>query len=286
MTTKEPVWRDPYITWEELPLTLGTAHQGFFYPDPMGFFAEIRRWAVELFRLVEPRWTAPDALALTTLVHASRGKEHLANAIEAFQPRVILFLDEPSWQASGLEVDQIAHYIRDPHRPKQVYEGFWGVTESGMVVGKSPQHPTTHNLYRAEDLNGFLRSAPLRPPPVPPDLDRQAGPEDRPQQPHDHVLVGGVRRVDPVVLVGVEVGHHREVGVGRQAEPGVGPEPVLTDLGDHRRQPGQRRREGLDVGRRRPGRPAEDGDVAQHETTVPGRDDSPTGYRLTARAAP
>ena len=106
VTTKEPVWRDPYITWEELPLTLGTAHQGFFYPDPMGFFAEIRRWAVELFRLVEPRWTAPDALALTTLVHASRGKEHLDNAIEAFQPKVILFLDEPSWQASGLEVDR------------------------------------------------------------------------------------------------------------------------------------------------------------------------------------
>jgi hypothetical protein len=167
VTTKEPVWRDPYITWEELPLTLGTAHQGFFYPDPMGFFAEIRRWAVELFRLVAPRWTAPDALALTTLVHASRGKEHLTDAIEMFQPRVILFLDEPSWHASGLVVDEIAHYIRDPHRPKQVYEGFWGVTETGMVVGKSPQHPTTHNLYRAEDLNGYLRSAPLRPEPRP-----------------------------------------------------------------------------------------------------------------------
>ena len=32
-----------------------------------------------------------------------------------------------------------------------------------MIVGKSPQHPTTHNLYRAEDLNGYLRSAPLHP---------------------------------------------------------------------------------------------------------------------------
>jgi hypothetical protein len=30
-----------------------------------------------------------------------------------------------------------------------------------MVVGKSPQHPTTHNLYRAEDMVGFLRAAPL-----------------------------------------------------------------------------------------------------------------------------
>jgi hypothetical protein len=162
VTTKEPVWRDPFITWEDLPLTLGTAHQGFFYPDPMGFFAEIRRWSVELFRLVEPKWTIPDALALTTLAHASRGKEHLGNAIEAFAPHVALFLDEPSWQASGLQVEKKAHYIRDPHRPKQVYEGFWGETDAGMVVGKSPQHPTTHNLYKAEDIVAYLRSAPLK----------------------------------------------------------------------------------------------------------------------------
>ena len=76
VTTKEPVWRDPYIAWEELPLTLGTAHQGFFYPDPMGFFAEICRWAVELSASSSPGGRRPTP-GPDHLVHASRGKEHL-----------------------------------------------------------------------------------------------------------------------------------------------------------------------------------------------------------------
>ena len=31
---------------------------------------------------------------------------------------------------------------------------------TGAVVGKSPQHPTMHRLYRAEDLTAWLRAAP------------------------------------------------------------------------------------------------------------------------------
>jgi hypothetical protein len=55
----------------------------------------------------------------------------------------------------------VTHHIKDPHRPGQVYEGFWGELEDGVVVGKAPQHPTTHNLYRSDDMVAFLRSAPL-----------------------------------------------------------------------------------------------------------------------------
>ncbi len=47
--------------------------------------------------------------------------------------------------------------IPDPHRRGQVYEGWWGTTPAGTVVGKAPQHPTMHRLYRAEDLRDWLR---------------------------------------------------------------------------------------------------------------------------------
>jgi hypothetical protein len=88
--------------------------------------------------------------------------KRLTSALEHFAPQVILFLDEPSWMASGLQVRrQVNHHIRDPHRPAQVYEGFWAVLEDGVVVGKAPQHPTTHNLYRSDDMFSFLRAAPI-----------------------------------------------------------------------------------------------------------------------------
>jgi hypothetical protein len=167
VTTKEPVWRDPMVQWQDHPLTLGTAHQGFYYPDPMGFWAELRRWAVELFRLRQPRWGATEALALTALLPAGSQPPRVARALEVLEPRLVLFLDEPSWVASRavLEVDRVPHYINDPHRPKQTYEGFWGTRPDGVVVGKSPQHPATHNLYRADDILGYLRSAPIPRPP-------------------------------------------------------------------------------------------------------------------------
>lgn len=164
VTTKEPVWRDSLLPWQDLPLALGTPHQGFYYPDPMGFWAEVRRWTVEVFRLRQPRWGATEALALTTLLPTGSQPDRVARAIDAFDPQVILFLDEPSWAASRSRFDlleQVPHYITDPHRPKQAYEGFWAVRRDGVVVGKSPQHPATHNLYRSDDIVGYLRSAPV-----------------------------------------------------------------------------------------------------------------------------
>ena len=150
------------LDWNEQPLTLGEVNENFFYPDPLGFWTEIRKWAMELFRLRNPTWGLGEALTLTTLLHVGDDPKRLPGAMEAFAPRVILFLDEPSWAASGLEVTkQVKHHIKDPHRAGQVYEGFWGVRDDGTAVGKAPQHPTTHNLYRAEDMVSFLRAAPV-----------------------------------------------------------------------------------------------------------------------------
>lgn len=166
VTTKPPTWRDPLVGWEEHPPTLGRVPQGFWYPDPLGFWAEIRRWALELFRPRTEGWGQPEALTLTTLLHMGDDSGRLQRAIDLSDPQTILFLDEPSWDRSGLEVRQVAHHIADPHRAGQFYEGFWGHTPDGRVVGKAPQHPTTHNLYGADDMLGFLRSAP-RPHPGP-----------------------------------------------------------------------------------------------------------------------
>lgn len=159
-TTKPPTWRDPLVPWVELPATLGQPHEGFFYPDPLGFWAEVRRWSVEIFRTREPTWGQPEALSLTTVLHMADEAHRLVRLMELCRPRVVLFLDEASWDRSGLKVDQVHHYVDDPHRPGQVYEGFWGRGEDGIVVGKAPQHPVMHNLYRADDMAQFLRSAP------------------------------------------------------------------------------------------------------------------------------
>ena len=162
VTTKPPVWRDPMLTWQDRPLTLGETNESFFYPDPLGFWREIRRWSQALFRLRYPTWSLGEALALTSLLHVGAEPARFRTAFDLFLPRVVLFLDEPSWLASGLVVPKpVQHYIKDPHRSGQVYEGFWGEAADGVVVGKAPQHPTTHKLYRAEDMLGFLRSAPI-----------------------------------------------------------------------------------------------------------------------------
>jgi hypothetical protein len=165
VTTKPPIWRDPVLTWEDRPLTLGEANESFFYPDPLGFWSEIRRWAQQLFRLRYPTWGLGEALALTSLLHVGEDPGRFRRAFKLFEPRVVLFLDEPSWTATGLEASKVVnHYIKDPHRAGQVYEGFWGQLADGVVVGKSPQHPTTHKLYRADDMAGYLSSAPIPPP--------------------------------------------------------------------------------------------------------------------------
>ncbi|MFL6204133.1 MAG: hypothetical protein ACJ739_02165 [Acidimicrobiales bacterium] len=160
VTTKPPSWRDPLHQWVERPLTLGEPHEGFLYPDPIGFWDEVRRWAVELLRLQQPTWSTSESLSLTTLVHVGRDPGQLAVARELCRPRVVVFLDEPAWQSAGLDVATAPFSVPDPHRPGQVYEGWWGTTPEGSVVGKSPQHPTMHRLYRADDLTAWLRAAP------------------------------------------------------------------------------------------------------------------------------
>ena len=161
VTTKPPTWRDPLVLWPAGAPTLGEPHHGFFYPDPLGFWAEVRRWSTALVRRSRPAWTTSDALAVTTLLHVGDDPERLPWARALMRPHVVLFLDEPSWQGAALDVRKHRHHVPDPHRPQQVYEGFWATTGDATVVGKSPQHPAMHNLYRAEDMHRFLAAAPI-----------------------------------------------------------------------------------------------------------------------------
>jgi hypothetical protein len=161
VTTKQPSWRDPLHPWVERPLTLGQPHEGFLYPDPIGFWDEVRRWSVELLRSFEPTWSTGESLALTALVHVGGDPAHLATAQRTCEPRVVVFLDEPAWRGAGLDdVATTPLAIPDPHRAGQLYEGWWGTTPRGTVVGKAPQHPTMHRLYRAEDVTAWLAAVP------------------------------------------------------------------------------------------------------------------------------
>jgi hypothetical protein len=120
----------------------------------------VRRWAVELFRAHGPDWDPTDALALTTFLHVADEPERLARAEAQCQPRMLLFLDEPAWELADVEARGNVHTIPDPHEVGLRYEGWWGVDGDGRVVGKSPQHPSMHRLYGADDMTGFLRAAP------------------------------------------------------------------------------------------------------------------------------
>ena len=160
VTTKPPSWRDPLYEWVERPLTLGEPHEGFLYPDPIGFWDEVRRWSMELFRLQQADWSTAESLSLSALVHVGGQPAHLATAIHTCAPRLIVFLDEPAWQAADLDVATTPLAVPDPHRPGQFYEGWWGTMADGSVVGKAPQHPTMHRLYAADDLSSWLRAAP------------------------------------------------------------------------------------------------------------------------------
>jgi hypothetical protein len=160
VTTKPPLWREKLLAWPDGPLTLGEPHGGFLYPDPIGFWTEVRRWSIELLRVHEPHWSTGECLALTTLVHVGERPEHLALARRTCRPRMTVFLDEPAWQGADLDVATTALAIPDPHRAGQYYEGWWGTTPDGAVVGKAPQHPTMHRVYRSEDLSMWLQRAP------------------------------------------------------------------------------------------------------------------------------
>lgn len=160
-TTKPPAWQDPLLAWPEGPLTLGEPHPGFLYPDPVGFWAEVRRWVIELLRPIEPDWSTAESLALAALVHTGGKTDALDLARRTCRPRLVVFLDEPAWNSAGLnDVATEPLAVPDPHRPGQRYVGWWGTAPDGTVVGKAPQHPTMHNLYRAEDLRDWLRRAP------------------------------------------------------------------------------------------------------------------------------
>jgi hypothetical protein len=162
VTSKPPTWEDALFRWDEQPLALGTPHQGLFYPDPLGFWAEVRRWSVALLGIVEPAWRADDALAVTALLQVGDDTRSLQRALDLMRPRLVVFLDETAWQRSGLEVERRdAHHIPDPHREGQFYEGFWGVTRDGVVVGKAPHHPAAHRLYRRSDIDEYLAAAPV-----------------------------------------------------------------------------------------------------------------------------
>jgi hypothetical protein len=163
VTTKPPTWRDSLAEWKERPLTLGHPHEGFLYPDPLGFWSEVRRWVADLLcRDADAAFTGSEALAVSALVHVGDAPGALALATATCRPAVVLFLDEPAWQASGWTVDASQpHHVPDPHRDGHVYQGFWGRTAEGLVVGKAPQHPSMHRFYRAEDMRGFLRAAPV-----------------------------------------------------------------------------------------------------------------------------
>ncbi len=162
VTTKPPAWREPLLQWPDQPLSLGEMHEGFLYPDPLGFWAEVRRWTVVLLQTRAPRWDASEALAVTALVHVGEQREHFEPALATCRPRVVLFLDEAAWHASGWDGQgRIArHHIADPHREGLVYQGLWVVRDDGLIAGKAPQHPSAHRFYRASDMDEFLRALP------------------------------------------------------------------------------------------------------------------------------
>ena len=43
VTTKPPIWQYNLVLWEDHPPSLGQANEVFYYPDPLGSWAEICR---------------------------------------------------------------------------------------------------------------------------------------------------------------------------------------------------------------------------------------------------
>ena len=145
--------------WREEPPTLGVPHNGFFYPDPLGFWTEVRRWATLLVGTAEGGVKTPEALSVTALLHVGERPDRVGWAMQLLRPQITLFLDEASWSASGLTVEPFPFAIPDPHRAGVTYEGWWGRRPDGAIVGKAPQHPAAHSLYRAADIHLYLQAA-------------------------------------------------------------------------------------------------------------------------------
>lgn len=164
LASKPPTGEDPLLPWPEEPLTFGEAHLGFFYPDTLGYLAEVRRWITELVRAAEPGAHTADALAVSALAHVGDDPTVAAAVLAICSPAVVLCLDDGAWRLAGLTPVRVeSHHVPDPHRAGQVYQGLWGRTAEGTVVGKAPQHPAAHHFYRAVDLTDFLCAAPITP---------------------------------------------------------------------------------------------------------------------------
>ncbi len=162
LASKPPTGDDPLLPWHEGTLTLGEAHLGFFYPDTLGYLAEVRRWITELVGAAAPGWRTPEALSVSALAHVGDDATAVAVVLATCRPAVVLCLDDGAWRLANLTPTRTAaHHVPDPHRPGKVYQGLWGTTADGTVIGKSPQHPAAHRFYRADDLSGFLRAIPL-----------------------------------------------------------------------------------------------------------------------------
>ena len=187
------MWRDPLVTWQDRPLSLGTPNQGFYYPDPMGFWAEVRKWAVELFRLRHPRWGATEALALTTLLPAASHPDRVARAVDAFEPRLVLFLDEPSWAASRASEapSRSPTTSPTPTGPSRSTRGSGPSGPTGWWWASRPstRPPTTSTGATTSWGSCGRRRCLLR---RKAELHRQPLGHQRPHQPHEHVPVGGV----------------------------------------------------------------------------------------------
>jgi D-alanyl-D-alanine dipeptidase len=133
-----------------------------FYPDRLGYWSEVRRWITVLVRSAWPDAHTQEVLSAAAVLHGQEPAAALAS-IAVARPRVVVALDDgavdllPATSPTARE----SVTIRDPHRPRQAYAGWWAVTEDGTVVGKAPQHPAAHNFYRHSDLDSFLAAAPL-----------------------------------------------------------------------------------------------------------------------------
>jgi len=160
VTSKAPTWRDPLLLWLDEPPTLGEPHHGFFYPDPLGFWTEVRRWIGILVRNSSPSLSATEALSIAALVHSGEDPAWIAWAMDRCQPVMTLFLDEASREAGGVTPGGADYSIPDPHRAGTVYEGWWATAPGGRVVGKAPQHPASRNFYRPGDMARYLTAAP------------------------------------------------------------------------------------------------------------------------------
>ena len=159
VTAKPPAWRDPMMTWPDQAPTLGEPHPGFFYPDPLGFWVEVRRWAVLLMRRAVPDLSTGDALSLVGVIHSDEDAQRVKWASERCRPVVTLFLDEASRELAGVTPGPTVS-IPDPHRADTTYDGWWS-KEDGQILGKAPQHPASHRFYRAADMDRFLAAVPL-----------------------------------------------------------------------------------------------------------------------------